>query len=99
MAQDITGKQSAYVGRVNSLVNQIFADLGAISALLNEWTASGYASGAPEVDGQSWVIPDAQVQAAVPAGTAATLNTCIGGLTSIQTAINSNLGYLVPFKS
>lgn len=99
MAQDITQKQAAFVARVGALANQVFADGAALSALLNEWSASGYATGAPDVDGQSWVIPDAPVQQAIPSATAAQLNAAIAALTTINGAINSNMGYLVPLKS
>lgn len=59
--------------------------------------ANGYTAGAPAIDGTSWVIPDAQVQAAVPAATAAQLNTAVGATTSVITTWGQNLGYLVPF--
>jgi len=99
MAQDITAKQAAFVSRAQSFINQIWADCNALIALQAEWTASGYAIGAPEIDGTSWVIPDAQVQAAVSAATAAQLNTAMGALNAIVTTFQQQQGYLVPFKS
>ena len=53
-------------------------DINKLAALKTEWDANGFATGAPAVQGTNFNIPDAQVQAVLPAGTAAMLNGAVG---------------------
>lgn len=98
MAQDITGKQATFAGRYSDAITALLDVANLLTALNSEWSANGYATGAPEVENTNWNIPDAQVQQTVPAATAAMLNSAVGGVASVLSAINSNLGYLIVMK-
>lgn len=96
MAQDITQKQANFARRYQSGVQQLANAIAALNALKAEWDAMGYAAGAPAVDGVNYNLTDAVVQAAIPAATAADLDSAVGGVASVITTFNSNAGYLYP---
>lgn len=99
MAQDITQKQQAFVSRYQGHLGALRNAVNALVEDKAEWDAMGYATGAAAVQGVNWNIPDAQVQAAVPAGTAAILNSAVGGVASVVTTYQANTGYLYPLMS
>jgi hypothetical protein len=96
MAQDITPKQKNFVGRYQNALQALRSAVDQVRLLNQEWSNMGFATGAPNVDGTSWIIPDAQVQAAIPQATAVQLNSAVGGATAVVTAFDSNAGYIEP---
>ena len=98
MAQDITQKQENFVARYQAAVVQLMNTMNVLADLKAEWDANGYATGAAAVDGVNFNIGDVQVQAAIPAATAAMLNSAVGAVAAIETTYQSNLGYLVVLR-
>lgn len=98
MAQVVDTKCQNFVGRYSAAVVQLVAAMNLLADLKAEWDANGYATGAAAVGGTTWNITDAQVQAVLPAATAAMLNSAVGAVASIETTYNSNIGYLVVMK-
>jgi hypothetical protein len=98
MAQDITAKQTNFVTRYSAAAGLLLDAVSRLGDLKAEWDAQGYATGAPAIQGTDFSIPDAQVQAALPAATAAMLNSAVGAVEAVRTAVASNTGYLYPMK-
>lgn len=98
MAQVIDSKCQNFVQRYSAAVVQLMNDLNVLANLKAEWDANGYATGAAAVDGTAWSITDAQVQAVLPAATAAMLNSAVGAVVTISTTYQSNLGYLIVLR-
>jgi hypothetical protein len=98
MAQSVTQKQSDFVARYSNAVVALIAARNALADLNAEWSANGYATGAPEVQGVGWNIPDSVVQLQLPACTAAMINSAVGATTSVIATVDSNMGYLIVLR-
>jgi hypothetical protein len=98
MAQDTTQQQEGFIQRWTGHVNELTRCMNALAEDKAEWDAMGYAGGAPAVQGTSWNIGDAQVQAILPGATAAMVNSGIGAVEAIRTTYAANTGYLYPVR-
>ena len=98
MSQIVDSKCEAFVSAYAGALIRLLQDVNTLTNLNAEWTATGYATGAPNVDGTNFNITDAQVQAVLPAATAAMLNSAVGAVASVISTFNSNIGYLAAFQ-
>lgn len=94
MPQDVTQKQVNFLIRYVGAVAVLLDALDALSALNSEWTACGFATGAPLVENTNFQITDAVVQGQYPALTAAMINSAQGAVTAILNTEAANIGYL-----
>lgn len=100
MAQDFTTRKQSWQQRFAGAVTDLLSVRDRLSALDSEWTAMQFATGAGGQPNPA-NITDSDAQATWPDSTALSLNQAVGaiaGANAIGATIDTNRGYLEPFR-